>query len=65
MIVALDDSYLTDIADAIRETIETDTTYYPAEMSPAVDNLYVLCTQEEYDALDTPNPDTYYLIIAG
>lgn len=65
MIVTLDDSYLTDIADAIRETAETETTYYPSEMSSAVNNLYIVCTQAEYDAIDTPNPDTYYLIIAG
>ena len=65
MIVTLNDSYLTDIADAIRETAETETTYYPSEMSSAVNNLYVVWTQAEYDALDTPNPDTYYLIIAG
>mgnify|MGYP007122035797 CR=1 FL=1 len=62
MLVKIDDDYLTDIADAIRETAESEETYYPSEMHDAIDNLYVFVTQEEYDEMEEHNPDTIYLI---
>lgn len=62
MIVQCNDELLTDIADAIRETADTDTTYYPSEMSEAIQKLFVLMTQEEYDALAEYDSDVIYLI---
>ena len=62
MLVKIDDQYLTDIADAIRETAESEETYYPSEMHGAIDNLFVFVTQDQYDAMAEHNPDTIYLI---
>lgn len=62
MLVKIDDQRLTDIADAIRATAESEATYYPSEMYEAIENLYVFVTQEEYDEMEEHNPDTIYLI---
>ena len=37
--VLVSDQYLTDIADAIRNKLEVNTTYTPAQMGPAIDSI--------------------------
>lgn len=62
MLVKIDQDVLTDIADAIRDVSDSEETYYPADMPAAIDKIYVFVTQEEYDAMESYDPDTIYLI---
>ena len=62
MLVKIDEDVLTDIADAIRDVCDSEETYYPADMPGAIDKIYIFITQEEYDNMESHDPDTIYLI---
>ena len=63
MIVKLDDSYLTSIADSIRAQNGENTEYLVQEMPTKIGDLIWQGTQEEYDEIEEPNPSTLYIIV--
>ena len=62
MLAKIDEDLLTGLADAIRDVSDSEETYYPSEMADAVKKIYIFITQEDYDNLESYDPDTIYLI---
>lgn len=62
MLAKIDEDLLTGLADAIRDVSDSEETYYPSDMADAVKKIYIFITQEDYDNLESYDPDTIYLI---
>ena len=65
MLVKLEDSLLTSIADAIRDQNEESSGYLVQEMPTKIRDLVWQGTQEEYEEIEEPNPSTLYIIVEG
>ena len=63
MLVKLEDSLLTSIADAIRDQNEESSVYLVQEMPTKIRDLIWQGTQEEYEEIEEPNPSTLYIIV--
>lgn len=63
MLVKLEDSYLTSIADAIRNQNGESSEYLVQEMPTKIGALIWQGTQEEYEEIEEPNPSTLYIIV--
>ena len=61
--VLVNDTYLYNMADALREKYDTDKKYLPSEMAEAVRNLYTITNNSSGQCINTSTNKTYSNII--